>query len=668
MSQQSSTTTTSFIISSNESLNKRPLSSSQSTTSSDIMTASDSMQNNQYCVSLNPLNGYDSMIDQHSGQYSSNTSTANTITTPSMSQSPAQHPHGMVYDSSGSKSDAQATQISYSHSTYVNGNQCNGSSVDAATSIYGTYKSQSKEQSPDNKLTKPQQPSFLGNESSLPFDQELKVNGTQQQGNNSCNIYSPKSKSSVHSFHNNNNNGSIASGNHRISVTSIDSTSSTTLMPLNVKSMLLHGVASHEILRTWLANIKCEEYLKNFVDNGYDMPLLTRMTPQDLTAIGCKSPILRKKILLEIKKLNINDDIPQSRPHSLEQWLELLKLSEYYTKLCEEGYDSIDKVCELTWEDLEEIGINKLGHQKRLLLGIEKVLKFDKQQEECQNDYAIYDVHPNHRISLNRNHSENRLSTLGRSTVRSGFFQTRSGANLDHRGLPVATVMPALKHVNSSLANLDISQQTISPVDATNTQTDNNGNNRLSTANILNNQTQQSIYQANNKEQVLKMSDLSSTIKRNPPPLPPVRTNSLKIPHDSLDPTHCNSVYGNYGISQINGGASYLTTTGSTSFLRTPKLGTLTATTNKMLTHGGHIQSLSGQPQTIRTNLPIREAPPPPLQTHPTLNIPAKIEEEQLPLNSYQAPVNSIGCSNIANQIPHQLASADEFPPPPPSQ
>ena len=43
------------------------------------------------------------------------------------------------------------------------------------------------------------------------------------------------------------------------------------------------------------------------------------------------------------------------------EWLHLLRLEEYYETLCEQGYDSVDKVTELTWEDLEEIGIQKLG-------------------------------------------------------------------------------------------------------------------------------------------------------------------------------------------------------------------------------------------------------------------------------------------------------------------
>lgn len=448
------------------------------------------------------------------------------------------------------------------------------------------------------------------------------------------------------------------------------------MVSISVKGMLLHGVSNEEVMRAWLTSIKCEEYAKNFIENGYDMLLLSRMTPQDLAAIGCKSPALRKKLLLEIKNLNLEDDIPDKRPHSLEKWLELLKLGGYLARLCSEGYNTIDKVCDLTWEDLEEIGIDKLGHQKRLLLGIEKIKRFDKQQEDKQSNdsNSIYDVHPNHRISLQQQNSDYRLSTtINRATVRSGFFQTRSGANLDHRGLPVATVMPALKHVTNSLANLDITHQVISKSDSI----IKNNNNILTNGNNNNNQIYSS-YQATMPEQSLKMTDLSgvATIKRNPPPLPPVRTNSLKFPIQ--DPTQQNNIYGNtYGVvtddnvTNGNGTNGYgPVTMGSTSFLRTPKLGTLTATTNKMLTSGGHIQqSVNGQQPTTIRSMPIREAPLPPIPTTQPPNGVSLSNNSTTRLQSdFSIPVHDTRSNLISpsSLIGHQLASADEFPPPPP--
>lgn len=45
----------------------------------------------------------------------------------------------------------------------------------------------------------------------------------------------------------------------------------------------------------------------------------------------------------------------------LGEWLSAIGLPQYHKKLSENGYDSISIVRDLTWEDLQEIGITKLG-------------------------------------------------------------------------------------------------------------------------------------------------------------------------------------------------------------------------------------------------------------------------------------------------------------------
>lgn len=454
--------------------------------------------------------------------------------------------------------------------------------------------------------------------------------------------------------------------NHRLSIVAISTDSdSISLMPINVKSMLLNGVSDKEVAKNWLASIKCEDYLSNFLDNGYDMHILTRMTPQDLTAIGCKLPATRKKLLSEIKKLNIEDDIPDYRPDSFEKWLHLMKLIEYYPRLCTEGYDTIDKVCDLTWEDLEDIGITKLGHQKRLLVGIDKLKKLAKRQEDLQNEQqSIYDVHPNHRVSLHKNNSQDsRLSTLSRSTSRSGFFQTRSGANLDHRGLPVATVMPALKHVNAQASsevktdnfNVDGDDKTIS-------QQTNLANHRLSTSTTYGTY-QQAIY----KTQENPRSSINDfcTMKRTPPPLPPMRTNSLKLPTSNGTPNNINSIYGNAG--NVGSFSPSTQVNSSTSFLRTQKLATVT--NNRLSNSNGQVRTISGSQTLMRSIMPVREAPAPPSLTN-SPGIPEKIDEEpSMQMHIFASLTETLNNQTLMNTslISHQLAGADEFPPPPPS-
>lgn len=39
----------------------------------------------------------------------------------------------------------------------------------------------------------------------------------------------------------------------------------------------------------------------------------------------------------------------------------MIGLSQYYKVLVENGYENIDFITDITWEDLQEIGITKLG-------------------------------------------------------------------------------------------------------------------------------------------------------------------------------------------------------------------------------------------------------------------------------------------------------------------
>lgn len=53
--------------------------------------------------------------------------------------------------------------------------------------------------------------------------------------------------------------------------------------------------------------------------------------------------------------------ICSSTQSDLGEWLSAIGLPQYHKKLSENGYDSISIVKDLTWEDLQEIGITKLG-------------------------------------------------------------------------------------------------------------------------------------------------------------------------------------------------------------------------------------------------------------------------------------------------------------------
>uniref|UniRef100_A0A8D0CQB7 CASK interacting protein 2 n=1 Tax=Sander lucioperca TaxID=283035 RepID=A0A8D0CQB7_SANLU len=77
----------------------------------------------------------------------------------------------------------------------------------------------------------------------------------------------------------------------------------------------------------------------------------------------------------------------------LGEWLSAIGLPQYHKKLSENGYDSISIVRDLTWEDLQEIGIIQLGHQKKLMLAVRKL---------CDIQRAILQAETGHGGTLRR--------------------------------------------------------------------------------------------------------------------------------------------------------------------------------------------------------------------------------------------------------------------------
>lgn len=73
----------------------------------------------------------------------------------------------------------------------------------------------------------------------------------------------------------------------------------------------------------------------------------------------------------------------------MEEWLKLLNLSCYYETLCKQNYDTVDKVTQLTWEDLEDFGISKLGHQKKILLAIKRIKNLARAAEGGEPIYGV---------------------------------------------------------------------------------------------------------------------------------------------------------------------------------------------------------------------------------------------------------------------------------------
>ncbi|XP_062865779.1 caskin-1 [Trichomycterus rosablanca] len=140
---------------------------------------------------------------------------------------------------------------------------------------------------------------------------------------------------------------------------------------------------SSEAVAEWLTSAQLQFYTTNFLTAGYDLQTISKMTSEDLTAIGVTKPGHRKKMLSEISKLNIPDWIPKEKPTSLAEWLSLIGLSQYYQTLVQNGYENMDFVSDITLEDLQEIGITKLGHQKKFMLAV------SRQGEPAKEDTSL---------------------------------------------------------------------------------------------------------------------------------------------------------------------------------------------------------------------------------------------------------------------------------------
>ncbi|XP_018596326.1 caskin-1 isoform X1 [Scleropages formosus] len=138
---------------------------------------------------------------------------------------------------------------------------------------------------------------------------------------------------------------------------------------------------SSEAVIQWLSDFQLQAYAPHFISAGYDIPTISRMTPEDLTAIGVTKPGHRKKITSEINKLSVTEWLPDQKPANLAEWLSVIGLSQYYQTLVNNGYENIDFITDITWEDLQEIGITKLGHQKKLMLAVKKLVEIQKASE-----------------------------------------------------------------------------------------------------------------------------------------------------------------------------------------------------------------------------------------------------------------------------------------------
>lgn len=151
----------------------------------------------------------------------------------------------------------------------------------------------------------------------------------------------------------------------------------------NVSYLLKMGLTDSQIIFNWLKEFNMECYYENFVKSGYDLITITKCCPADLCAIGISEPAHRQLIkkainLLDISEIESRLDQYLIKISSLEELLKLIHLEQYLSVL-KQLYKSFNEFLNtLSWEDLEDLGIKKLGHQKKLIFISKKIRQLQK--------------------------------------------------------------------------------------------------------------------------------------------------------------------------------------------------------------------------------------------------------------------------------------------------
>ncbi|VDD83959.1 unnamed protein product [Mesocestoides corti] len=139
-----------------------------------------------------------------------------------------------------------------------------------------------------------------------------------------------------------------------------------------------------ELLVNWLSSAGFSDYTTCLVSAGYDLSTLRRATPEDLNACGVTNPRHRQQLRARLSRLQLPENLPDHIPVSVFEWLSILNLTNYWPAFQSQGLLTFEKISVLTWEDLEEIGITKLGHQKKLILAVERLRRALAKRDEDQ--------------------------------------------------------------------------------------------------------------------------------------------------------------------------------------------------------------------------------------------------------------------------------------------
>ncbi|XP_022779967.1 ankyrin repeat and sterile alpha motif domain-containing protein 1B-like isoform X3 [Stylophora pistillata] len=141
----------------------------------------------------------------------------------------------------------------------------------------------------------------------------------------------------------------------------------------------------------WLKALDLGQYESCLVANGFDniMFLNGVLEDDDLMVIGIVDFNHRRTIMEAVKTLKpcprLSDPV-STKPESLEDWLELLSLSEYFVVFQHNDITSMKRI-RMLWEvELTSVlEINSLGHRKRIMASLKEEVKNIEREEPSEN-------------------------------------------------------------------------------------------------------------------------------------------------------------------------------------------------------------------------------------------------------------------------------------------
>ncbi|CAH8610878.1 unnamed protein product [Schistosoma bovis] len=140
----------------------------------------------------------------------------------------------------------------------------------------------------------------------------------------------------------------------------------------SVHSVLINP--DDEALFAWLRSVGLSRLSGCLSKSGFDLWTLCHTTPEELNACGITNPYDRQILRNQLATLQLSDPFTEKKlPASVHEWLIQLHLQQYWPKFNDQGLITFEQIIRITWDDLEEIGISKLGHQKKLLTAINKL-------------------------------------------------------------------------------------------------------------------------------------------------------------------------------------------------------------------------------------------------------------------------------------------------------